>query len=111
MLKSIMRNLVNNAIKFTPRNGSIKLSANQLTGNRVEISVSDTGIGIPANILEKLFRLDGDVSRKGTEGESSTGLGLIICKDFIEKQEGEFWVESLVGKGSTFLFTLPGSKG
>ena len=107
MLKSTIRNLATNAVKFTPKGGRITLTANQAIGNFLEISFKDTGIGMNKEILEKLFRLDAHVSRSGTEGEPSSGLGLILCKDFIDKQGGKIWVESEPGKGSIFYFTIP----
>jgi PAS domain S-box-containing protein len=109
MFKSLMRNLVFNAIKFTLQGGEIKIGAKTIPGNSVQVWVKDTGIGMKKDILDKLFRMNEDTSRKGTDGESSTGLGLIICKDFIDKLGGEIWAESEEGKGSTFYFTLPGS--
>ena len=108
MFESVVRNLVFNAVKFTHNEGKITISAHVTTNSSVEISITDTGIGMNKNIIDNLFRLDANIGRKGTEGEPSTGLGLIICKDFIEKHGGRFWVESEVGKGSTFRFTLPG---
>ena len=108
MFESVVRNLVFNAIKFTHRGGQITISAKALPNNSVEISISDTGIGMKKEMIGNLFKLDANVSRKGTEGEASTGLGLIICNDFIEKHGGELNVESEVGKGTTFRFTLPG---
>jgi signal transduction histidine kinase len=78
-----------------------------VSDNSVEISVSDTGIGMDQNMIDHLFQLNEQVNRCGTEGESSTGLGLIICKDFIEKHGGKISVESEEGIGSTFRFTLP----
>lgn len=108
MLGSILRNLVSNAMKFTPSGGRITLTARSKKAGTIDFSVADTGIGIPAKMLEKLFHLDENVSRRGTEGEPSTGLGLILCKDFIEKHGGTIWAESLVSQGSTFHFTLPG---
>jgi signal transduction histidine kinase len=78
-----------------------------VSDNSVEISISDTGIGMDQTIIDHLFMLDSQINRKGTEGESSTGLGLIICKDFIERHGGKIRVESQVDKGSTFRFTLP----
>jgi len=107
MFESLIRNLVFNAIKFTPMEGEITITAKTKPGNLIEISVSDTGIGMDNKVLDKLFRLDEQTHRKGTEGEPSTGLGLILCKDFIEKHGGTIWAESEVGKGSTFYFTLP----
>ncbi|GET22474.1 ATP-binding protein [Prolixibacter denitrificans] len=107
VVQTIIRNLVSNAIKFTPRGGKVDITANLLPDRFIEISVADTGIGMDREMLDKLFRLDGKVNREGTEGETSTGLGLILCKEFIEKQGGKLWVESEVGKGSVFYFTLP----
>ena len=107
MLNGIIRNLVNNAVKFTPKGGNICISAKPGIDDQIEISIKDSGIGMNQNMINNLFRLDENTSRKGTEGETSTGLGLIICKDFIEKHGGKLWVESIEGKGSTFYFTLP----
>ena len=107
MFESIMRNLVSNAVKFTPKGGCITVSAKLVTGNFVEISVRDTGIGMSKEMIGNLCRLDINTKRKGTEGEYSTGLGLIICRDLIEKHGGKMWIESEEGKGSTFLFLLP----
>ena len=73
----------------------------------LEVSVKDSGIGMDTEMIENLFRIDIDTNRKGTDEELSTGLGLFICKDFIEKHGGNLWVESEVGVGSTFYFTLP----
>ncbi len=108
MLKSTIRNLLSNAVKFTNKGGSVVLSAYSLPGNSVEISIKDSGIGMSRKILDNIFRLDEQTSRKGTEGEPSSGLGLIICKEFIEKNGGKLWIESEENKGSTFYFTLPG---
>jgi len=107
MFESLMRNLVFNAVKFTAKEGEIIIAAKPMSDNSVEISISDTGIGMNKNMLDKLFRIDELTNRKGTEGEPSTGLGLILCKDFVEKHGGKIWVESEEGKGSTFYFTLP----
>jgi len=107
MLKSTIRNLATNAVKFTSKGGKIILNAKSVFNNFVEISFKDTGIGMNKDILDKLFRLDAHVSRPGTEGEPSSGLGLILCKDFIDKQGGKIWVESEPGKGSVFYFTIP----
>lgn len=107
MIGGILRNLVSNAVKFTFKGGSITVSAKLVSLNLVEISIKDTGIGMNKNMIDNLFILDINTNRKGTEGEYSTGLGLIICKDFIEKHGGKLRVESEVGKGSTFYFTLP----
>jgi len=107
MVSGIMRNLLTNAVKFTPESGSIFVSARPGTNNLVEISVKDTGIGMNQHMIDNLFRLDIDTNRKGTDGEASTGLGLVISKDFVEKNGGQLWTESIEGKGSTFSFTLP----
>jgi len=107
MFGSIIRNITNNAVKFTPRGGKIIVSAKSADGNKVEISVRDNGIGMSKYIVDNLFLIDVNTARKGTEGESSTGLGLIICKDFIEKHDGRLWVESEEGRGSIFRFTIP----
>ncbi len=107
MLQSVIRNLVTNAVKFTPKGGKITLSAKTCTDKSVEISVKDTGIGMNPDMVKNLFRLDKQPKRVGTEGEPSSGLGLILCKEFIEKHGGKLWVESAVGIGSTFSFTIP----
>jgi len=107
MFESILRNLIFNAIKFTPNEGEIAITAKSIPNNFIEISVSDTGIGMSQDIIKKLFKLNEQTHRKGTEGEPSTGLGLIICKDFIEKHGGTIRIESEEGKGSTFSFTIP----
>jgi signal transduction histidine kinase len=110
MLQTIGRNLLSNAIKFTPAGGLIRISAYASEGNFVTISVKDTGIGIAPDMLQKIFMLDANIKTKGTEGELSTGLGLILCKEFVEKHGGKIWVESQEGKGSTFYFTVRNSK-
>ncbi|HZK93245.1 MAG TPA: ATP-binding protein, partial [Prolixibacteraceae bacterium] len=107
MLDSILRNLVSNAVKFTPKGGRITVSAQSDFVKMAEILIEDTGIGMNKEMITKLFRLDTNTNRKGTEGEYSTGLGLVICKDFIEKQGGKLLVESEEGKGSIFKFALP----
>ncbi len=107
MMSSIIRNLASNAVKFTPKNGKVFLSAQVNGDQNIEISVKDTGIGMKKSILDKLFNIDRNNNRRGTEGESSSGLGLIICKELVEKHGGKIRVESKVGKGSTFYLTLP----
>jgi signal transduction histidine kinase len=107
MINSVLMNLISNAVKFTPRNGTITLKANKTSKHIVEITVSDTGVGIRNNVIEKLFKLGEKTGTEGTEGEQSTGLGLLLCKEFVEKNGGRIWVESEEGKGSTFYFTLP----
>jgi len=107
MLQTVIRNLVSNALKFTPKGGKISISAKVLQDNSVEMTVKDTGIGMSPSMVDDLFKLDVQTNRKGTEGEPSTGLGMLLCKEFVEKQRGTIRVESEVGKGSTFKFTLP----
>ena len=109
MLQSIIRNLVSNALKFTPKGGKVSISAQMGSNRNVVFSVHDTGIGMKSEMVENLFRIDYNSSRRGTEGEPSTGLGLILCKEFVEKQKGKIWVTSEIGNGSTFSFTLPAS--
>ena len=106
MLGSILRNLVSNAVKYTLKGGKVTISAKQLH-NAVECSVCDTGIGMNQEMQQNLFNIDFNTSRKGTEKEPSTGLGLIICREFVEKHGGTLSIESDEGKGSTFYFTLP----
>ncbi len=106
MVNTVVRNLTSNALKFTSAGGSITLSAKQ-DGESVEISVSDTGTGIPETTLSQLFRIDTKYKRSGTAGEEGTGLGLILCKELVERNFGRIWVESKVGEGTTFRFTLP----
>jgi PAS domain S-box-containing protein len=107
MAGGIIRNLTSNAVKFTPKGGKITIIAKPFPDNFIEISIKDTGIGMSQEMIDNLFRLDENTNRRGTEGEPSTGLGLILCKDFIEKHGGKIWVRSEEGKGSTFTFTLP----
>jgi len=106
MFETIIRNLVSNAIKFTPKSGAIFISATKKTDNSTEIAVRDTGIGMNKELISRLFLLNEKTNRNGTDGEPSTGLGLLLCKEFIDKQNGKMWVESEVGKGSTFSFSL-----
>lgn len=107
MLNSILRNLLSNAIKFTASGGKIEICAYKTEKGFIEVSVRDTGIGIPDYLLQKLFIIGEKVGRKGTENEESTGLGLMLCKEFLEKHSGKIWVESTEGAGSTFYFSLP----
>ncbi len=108
MFSTILRNLFSNAVKFTPKGGVIEVSAKLLAGEEnLEITVKDTGIGMSEDMLDKQFNIKSQVHRKGTEGEASTGLGLIICKEFVEKHSGTLRIESREGVGSTFSFTLP----
>ncbi|MEI6349254.1 MAG: hybrid sensor histidine kinase/response regulator [Bacteroidota bacterium] len=107
MLQTIIRNLVSNAIKFTPQGGKIWLSSEINKNHFVEISIKDTGIGMSSTMVNDLFRIDVKTDRVGTNNEPSTGLGLILCKEFIEMHGGKLSVQSEVKKGSKFSFTIP----
>lgn len=107
ILQTVIRNLVSNAVKFTQKGGKISVSAKAIGDKSVEISIKDNGIGMSQSMVDNLFRLDVKINREGTEGEPSCGLGLLLCKEFVEKHGGKIWVESEAGKGSTFYFTLP----
>jgi len=106
MINTILRNLISNAIKFTYPGGQIIVSAEKKL-DELKISISDNGIGIKKEAIGKLFRIDENNIRMGTQNEIGTGLGLILCKEFIEKHRGKIWVESEIGKGSKFSFTIP----
>ncbi|MBK9248192.1 MAG: PAS domain S-box protein [Ignavibacteria bacterium] len=106
MINSVLRNLLSNAIKFTKKGGEVTLTSFE-DEQEVVISVHDNGIGMDPVTLSKLFRLDEIVSRPGTEGEPSTGLGLLLCKEFIVKHDGRIWAESEAETGTTFYFSLP----
>jgi PAS domain S-box-containing protein len=105
MLDTIIRNLISNGLKFTEQGGNIILSAKE-TGDMVEVSVKDNGIGMGKDIINNLFKIDKQSTRKGTAGEPSTGLGLLLCKEFIEKNGGQIFLQSEEGKGSEFRITL-----
>ena len=107
MIETVLRNLINNAIKFTPENGIIEIKAVQV-GGEVKISVSDNGVGINETDIQNLFRIDSKVKRKGTNDEDGSGLGLILCKEFVDKNNGKIWAERNQHKGSSFLFVIPG---
>jgi signal transduction histidine kinase len=113
MLNTVIRNVITNAIKFTNAEGKIIIKAvdyeeeNNNSNSFVLCSISDSGIGMSKFILENLFRIDQNVSREGTDGESSSGLGLLLCKEFVEKNHGKMWAESIENQGSTFYFTIP----
>lgn len=106
MLITILGNLVTNAIKYTNKNGTVEIKVVNVDGY-LKISVIDNGVGIEPRMINKLFRINEKTSTKGTEKESGTGLGLILCKEFVEKHNGKMGVESELGKGSTFWFMLP----
>ncbi len=106
MMSTVLRNLISNAIKFTYKGGEIVVSIEKKQGESI-VSVRDNGVGIPKNRIEKLFRIDENISTLGTEKEKGTGLGVVLCKEFVEKHGGQIWVESEEGKGSVFYFTIP----
>jgi len=106
MFDTVIRNLTSNAIKFTTSGGKVTLKAGYNEDHTIEIKISDSGIGMTPELKNKLFQINEKTSRPGTEGEPSTGLGLLLCKEFIEKNGGKIWVESEVGKGSSFSFTI-----
>jgi PAS domain S-box-containing protein len=106
MISTVVRNLISNAVKYTMPGGEIIVSVMEKQ-SEIIFSVSDSGVGIPQNSIDKLFRIDQSFSTTGTNKETGTGLGLILCKDFVEKHNGKIWVESKQGKGSTVYFTLP----
>lgn len=105
-IKTIIRNLFNNAVKYTPNGGFVEFNAHHI-GNHIEVSITDTGVGMSQKTISKLFRIEESQSRLGTNNESGTGLGLILCKDIIAKNDGKIWVESEPGKGSVFKFSIP----
>jgi signal transduction histidine kinase len=104
---SVLNNLLTNAAKFTPEGGSISFSAINLENVMVEFAVCDTGIGMDEIMQENLFKIDADVKRSGTNNEPSSGLGLLICKEFVEMNGGKMRVKSQKNKGSCFYFTVP----
>lgn len=106
MITVVVRNLISNAIKFTSQGGFVLLSANT-TGDFVELSVADNGIGIPKDAVEKLFRSDVHYTTKGTNRERGSGLGLILCREFIARNSGKIRVDSEEGNGSTFTVSIP----
>jgi signal transduction histidine kinase len=106
MIDTVVRNALSNAIKFTKPGGTVTI-ATEPEGNMIRISVVDTGIGIPTDKLATLFRIEAKTQREGTAGERGTGLGLLLCKEFVEKNGGTVTIESQVDQGSTFSFTVP----
>ena len=106
MLNTVLRNLLTNALKFTHPGGAVKIEAGR-TGSKVHVTVRDTGTGIPEKDLDKLFRIDVKYVNSGTNDERGTGLGLLLCKEFINRHGGEIWVESRLNEGSAFHFTIP----
>ena len=105
MIKTVLRNLIDNALKFTFDKGKIEINAIEVN-DKITISISDTGVGIDEDDKDKIFKLDSYFTTKGTEYEKGSGLGLILSKEFVEKNEGEIWFESKTDIGSTFYFTI-----
>lgn len=106
MIKTVIRNFISNALKYTPKGGVVTVSSKEENGC-IETTVSDTGVGISPENIGKLFRIDINFSMKGTDDETGTGLGLVLCKEFVEKNKGTIQVNSSPGKGSEFTFSLP----
>jgi len=107
MIETVIRNLLQNAIKFTEQGGTIEVKGNVSNEHKYVISVTDTGIGISKEVLKNLFTLQNKKSSNGTDNEKGTGLGLILSKEFAEKNGGTVWLESKQGKGTTSYLTLP----
>lgn len=106
MTRVVIRNLISNAIKFTNENGEIIVTQKTIK-KEIEITVSDNGVGIKKEIIKEIFDVSKNKSTLGTANEKGSGLGLLLCKEFVRKNCGEIWVESIEGKGSDFKFTLP----
>jgi signal transduction histidine kinase len=106
MTKLIVRNLVSNGIKFTPSGGSVEISA-QMIEHEIEVCVTDTGVGLSTEFKNRIFEVDVNRSTRGTNNEKGTGIGLLLCREFVEKNNGRLWVESGLTNGSKFKFTLP----
>ncbi|WP_281310163.1 sensor histidine kinase [Flavobacterium flavigenum] len=106
MIDTVLRNLLNNAIKFTDKNGKVEIKLIK-KDRKIEVAVIDNGIGIPDEIKDKLFKINRKVIQKGTENETGSGLGLLLCSEFINIHKGKIWVENNDSKGTTFKFTLP----
>jgi len=105
MINTIMRNLLSNAVKFSRDGGQVAISATRNKSDFV-VCIRDTGVGISPEDQKKLFRLDEKYKSTGTAGETGTGLGLVLCKEFIDKHDGRIWCESKEGEGSAFYFTV-----
>ena len=106
MIRTVVRNLTNNSIKFTNEGGKITYTSSSNKENTT-VKITDTGIGMPSEKMRSLFKLDQISSTAGTAGETGTGLGLILCKEYIEKNQGDFKLKSVPGIGSTFIISLP----
>lgn len=107
MINTVLRNFLSNAVKFTKRDGTVTVRSKKIDDEMIEVSVKDTGVGMLEKDVKRLFKMEEKVSSNGTDGEPSTGLGLLLCKEFVEKNGGKVWAESKKGEGSTFYFTVP----
>jgi two-component system, sensor histidine kinase and response regulator len=107
MVDTILRNLLSNALKFTPKGGSVTLAAKMGADSMVEIRVTDTGVGMSQADLDNLFQLGKPHTTAGVHDERGSGLGLIICAELVQKNQGHLHIESQVGQGTTVRFTLP----
>jgi signal transduction histidine kinase len=105
-LASVLRNLLSNAIKFTPLKGEVKISA-QLLGNLIWVDISDTGVGLSEEKIKTIFALAEDKTTTGTSGEKGTGLGLLLCADYVRLNKGTIKVASKEGEGTVFSFSIP----
>ncbi|MFP4110163.1 MAG: sensor histidine kinase, partial [Desulfonatronovibrio sp.] len=106
MASTVVRNILANAVKYTRRKGKVWVNAEK-DESMIRIAVKDDGLGMDQETLSCLFAKDKKRSVKGTEGERGTGLGLLLCREFVEKHGGQIWAESKPGQGSVFMFTLP----
>ena len=106
MIEIVFRNLISNSVKFTPRAGNIIVSV-AVTVSHAEILISDTGIGMSLEVINSIFETQTPVSTFGTENEKGSGFGLLLCRDFIKLNNGEFFIESETGKGSRFRIRFP----
>jgi len=109
MFSIVMRNLATNALKYTSTGGEVTINS-ELSDNMLVVSVKDTGTGMPQEVQDKLFNLSETKSRRGTNNESGTGLGLVLCADFVKANGGCIWFTSVPGEGSTFFFSVPTRK-
>jgi signal transduction histidine kinase/ligand-binding sensor domain-containing protein len=110
MINTVIRNLISNALKFTRPEGSVLIRARQESAQMVVVSIKDNGVGIPTDLVDRLFKIEQRTIMRGTANETGTGLGLILCKEFVEKNNGQIWVVSDPNKGTVFSISLPASK-
>ena len=106
MINTVIRNLINNAVKFSNKGGLVEVKIHD-KNKMFEVIVSDNGVGIPAENVKKIFHIEEKYKSVGTEGETGTGLGLVLCKEFVEKNGGEIWCKTKEGSGTEFYFTIP----